>query len=428
MSLQLRLPLDPLPSPQHRAGLAGLCLLLPHLDAPHEVLPHELHLTLDHAALGRLFAHLYQSITVTRKERTELRPTGSWLASLKWHESTLALWQDSIWYTLRGTAGARGIYQNPGPTASNLWKALEKEAAGRPANLKLSGSILVGARGANAEGHDLRVTPSHTLLLHFAHAVATPYRTVNEEGEFAGTVWVFPDLDDLTTVQQTLECSARPQVVAHEWEAGQHLLAATGVPRALCARLEQAGHDTHLKALCTVRREPGLPTTLPSPALRAMVARSRSFPYAGSLALLRKVGVDQDDNPRQNLGQSARALLDALPLEGWETELLDWLEAGLTELACRDQTLTLDLYRRGGGSPRQRTRLHRDWVLTTRHLSRQIQTATSAQSLRRTLLALCTQMRRPPSHDGLQAASQQWKRSADLLALGLLANAYLSRP
>jgi CRISPR-associated protein Cmx8 len=254
-TLTLHYSLPDLPTAQHKAGLAGLLLLIDTLHKKQigplpELLartPLSVTLQFSHASLQTLFRQLYAACEVessskqVRKDKNkqvleplrieerpsadgkksekvyiylDLRPAGGFFrdyfpggAESPW----LKLWQDMLWSTLRGIPATRGLYEEqlagqPCSEANRLWLALLKASKPKYAQLTLpvASSVYVGAQDVNAEQVPFQGRPAENLLLHFWNLVSliyVPQRLQVEDGriksEYAGFVLAIPEVAHL---------------------------------------------------------------------------------------------------------------------------------------------------------------------------------------------------------------------------------------
>ena len=248
--LELNYQLAELPSAQHRAGLAGLVLMVRELqlkswfeereNAVIEIEEGEYSATLrlNLEGLKALFDLTYQSFeeeryTTTKikkynrfeevevhngkgKTKTEKRyyysvviPYGAFLA--KWDNSSedesqglwIKLWRDMLWNIIRGIPATRNPYKYrcDGKTyskdAESVWKDLntpEKETG-------QSGNYFLGAMASNADNVATKDIIRYQFLLHFWVFVAQVYKpaTLNKDGkrEFSSYALVIPDVSHL---------------------------------------------------------------------------------------------------------------------------------------------------------------------------------------------------------------------------------------
>ena len=248
--LELNYQLAELPSAQHRAGLAGLVLMVRELklkswfeereDAVIEIEEeeHGATLKLNLEGLKALFDLTYESFEEERytnqkiqkynrfeevevtddkgKTKTEKRyyysvviPHGAFLA--KWdnsHEDEsqglwIKLWRDMLWNIIRGVPATRNpyTYRCNGKTyskdAESLWKDLNtpEKATGQ------SGNYFLGAMASNADNVPTKDIIRYQFLLHFWVFVAQVYKpaTLNKDGkrEFSSYALVIPDISHL---------------------------------------------------------------------------------------------------------------------------------------------------------------------------------------------------------------------------------------
>jgi CRISPR-associated protein Cmx8 len=258
-TLKLHWDLFSLPTAQHRAGLAGLLLVLDLMrrTVGTESVPEAegvqsgtVQLTLTRDALQQVLNYLYDATTEEQpfpalrksrdgeivpplrveevsitdaksgKEKLQKRyiypqivPRAPFLRAMGTPEPWIKLWRDAVWSTLRGIPRTRIPYEQraagePVAEAPKLWAELEhaqKPAKDRlPVAVRLP-SIFVGAEGESAEQVPFTGTPAENLLLLFwpvvmgvgeARQVAIGSDGRVEEGT-AGFVLAVPDVADL---------------------------------------------------------------------------------------------------------------------------------------------------------------------------------------------------------------------------------------
>ncbi len=240
-----------LPTAQHKAGLAGLLVMIEsmkrrrlesrpkidHLDAVSAKL------SFTKEAFQALFDDLYGAAWVETKSKTKwkkqepkstvevevntpegktktekrylydvVQPSGDFLASLYpdgdgiW----LKLWRDMLWSVLRGIPKTRTVYEerasgNRSSLGESLWKDLKKsqqdELKGKVLTKPISSSIFIGAQDVNAEKIPFKGQVEHNLLLHFWALAALTYVpqvfSIDGESDFKGYVLVVPEPSDL---------------------------------------------------------------------------------------------------------------------------------------------------------------------------------------------------------------------------------------
>jgi CRISPR-associated protein Cmx8 len=255
-TVQLTYDLYTLPTAQHRAGLAGLLVVLdvmrrtvgmeglPEIQKPE---PGLIRFELTQADLQQIFDYLYtasveeQSAAHQRKDQSPLRvdviditdaktgkvnqqkryiypavvPGAPFLRGLGMPEVWLKLWREAVWSTLRGIPKTRGPYnersRNERVTeATKLWSQLLRGQ--RPAPdaspyvADVASSVYLGAQAHNAELVPYCGRPSENLLLHFwpvVMGVGEAYRiefnktTEKFEEKPAGFVLAIPDVAEL---------------------------------------------------------------------------------------------------------------------------------------------------------------------------------------------------------------------------------------
>jgi len=250
-SIVLRYDLYSLPTAQHKAGLAGLILMIESMKARHLApLPKirnrspagaEIEFTPDNlqAVFDDLFDASWAEVESRYKwpgktpKRIEaksssdgkkgedkryiydaVRPEGRFLQTYYPDGDGIwvKLWRDMLWSTLRGRPTTRGVYEEradrkPTSESANVWRLLARASAARAKGRALvegiASSLLVGAQDVNAERVPFQGEPQDNLLLHFwpvASQVYAPRRfTIKGELEDAGYVLVIPEPSDLDT-------------------------------------------------------------------------------------------------------------------------------------------------------------------------------------------------------------------------------------
>jgi CRISPR-associated protein Cmx8 len=262
-SIELRYVLHDLPSAQHKAGLAGLIVVLRSLQARRkrplpEVLhlsPGELRIRVAEASLQVLFDDLYDATTeevqVTKKwpRQTPQRevsvaqrdpgtgktlqvrkfvyapivPKAEFLRTMGMPPVWLKLWRDAVWNTLRGRDRTRLPYKQrldgqPSMVAGTTWSDLLRWRSdarkGRTYSAGIASALFVGAQARTAEAVPFQGDPSHNLLLNFWPAVITCWvpevlglerkkRHVRVERRQVGYVLAVPEVADLEAFIET---------------------------------------------------------------------------------------------------------------------------------------------------------------------------------------------------------------------------------
>lgn len=245
-TVTLKYDLYSLPTAQHKAGLAGLCVLLETLKQrrvtplPDVVADDEgtVTVTLTKETLGVLFNDLYDAgweeteskskwadstplreevrETVnpvtgkTKKEKVfiynRVVPKASFLEVIGLQEPWLKLWRDTLWSTLRGKPTTRIPYnERAGGKVVNevekVWKGLLKLAKAPHATSEVASSLFVGAQAVNAEKVPFVGRLDENFLLHFWQVVMRVFvpETMKVDGkrEFVGYVLTIPEVCDL---------------------------------------------------------------------------------------------------------------------------------------------------------------------------------------------------------------------------------------
>ena len=217
-SLMLEYRLHELPTAQHKAGLAGLLLMVDELKnqgvskipaIKNQKGMDEVQVDLTYPSLQRLFDELYAAEYVEEAYDTKssdknflreeevpdedadasgkmrkqyiykvFRPQGLLFQRLLGDNAApwIKLWQKMLWSVLRAQSKARGDYESYAkgqvpPLATNMWKQLLKEskerAEGRVHTESIAGSLYISAQNRNAERVDFQGPPHFNFLLHF---------------------------------------------------------------------------------------------------------------------------------------------------------------------------------------------------------------------------------------------------------------------
>jgi len=240
-----------LPTAFHKAGLAGLLLLIDSLKARRELSAAEAHYTLlptsatvtfTEAMLRTLMDDLYHAspaeatvrtkwagATIKREEMVEeeingkksrtkrfvydvVQPSGRCLRDLYPDENGLwlKLWRDMLWNIPRGRPTTREPYNQcaagesckEGPNAwASLLKVYKAKARSEYHTSELSSALFPGAQTINAEGVPFEGRTEQNLLLHFWPLVVqifVPQRVdVDGTTDFAGYTLAVPEVWDL---------------------------------------------------------------------------------------------------------------------------------------------------------------------------------------------------------------------------------------
>jgi len=240
-----------LPTAFHKAGLAGLVLLIESLKQRHqldeesaryELTPTAGRFVFTKSLLQALMNDLYDAQTVEVKVKSkwqgatpvrmeeiteeidgkskkvklfvyeQVQPKGNFFANVfeGEKEAWLKLWRDMIWNIPRGRPTTRIPFNNmaagkPSGEGEAAWAALLKTEKTRAKNAfhteKLSSALFPGAQAVNAEGIPFEGRAEQNLLLHFWPLTALLYvpQIVNRDGavEFAGYTLAVPEVSDL---------------------------------------------------------------------------------------------------------------------------------------------------------------------------------------------------------------------------------------
>ncbi|MBS1808596.1 MAG: type I-MYXAN CRISPR-associated protein Cmx8 [Acidobacteria bacterium] len=228
-TLELEYRLSDLPSAQHRAGLAGLVLLMQWLAQRTKTRgqckivkldQYSAVIQLDLAGLGILFDELFAASWQPRKSDPQKKiamPKGTFLADCDpsgEEKLWLALWQEVVLTILRNKSTnrigfvtrAEGRKTNE---AEKIWGNLFANSTE-----ELSGTFLLGARAKNAEKVPFLSTMRHKFLLYFWPLVIEVYRVAGRDKDgrlkCSGYFIVIPDVSNLK-----LFCEVFPQMLLH---------------------------------------------------------------------------------------------------------------------------------------------------------------------------------------------------------------------
>ncbi len=240
-----------LPSAQHKAGLAGLLLLIDSLQKRgvgplpevRNLLATSVQLTFSKASLQTVFDDLYDAAWVEKPQkskrtgkkkpkRTEteehqdkksgkVKNQKSYVYDdvepkallLEHHypgdkKGWLKLWRDMLWATLRAQPKARRVYEQradsyPCQEAESTWKDLNKSVKKQGHTQPIAGSLFIGAQATNAERVKFEGSVEQNLLLHFWPLTVQIFvpEKIDREGkrEISGQAYVLavPEVSDL---------------------------------------------------------------------------------------------------------------------------------------------------------------------------------------------------------------------------------------
>ena len=212
-SLVIDYDLIGLPTAQHKAGLAGLLVMIGTMEARaiaplpsvEHLTPTSARITFTRDSLQKVFDDLYdaQWVEIESKSRRDktvpkriiekvvdangrtekrfiydaVQPKGMFLQLLFDGEGSpwVTLWRNMLWKTLRAKHLSRAVYQaradgKPYPVES-LWngliRACKQQQKGRIQTENFSSSIFIGAEDSNSEKVPFKGTVDNNLLLHF---------------------------------------------------------------------------------------------------------------------------------------------------------------------------------------------------------------------------------------------------------------------
>ncbi len=247
-----------LPTAQHKAGLAGLLLLIESMRqrglGPVPIIEEQTatgaKVTVTKESLQALFDDLYDAefretesktkwskkepkreesfqttdpkTGKTKKSKVFIYDTVVPKVSFLEHsypggeEGWLKLWRDMIWQILRGIPTTRGVYQEraegkPSGKVQTAWKDLLQLSQSKIADFQ--SSLFIGAQDSNAERVPFKGRVGYNLLLHFWPLVVQVFvpEAIDREGkrELKGFVLAIPEVGDLEEF-----CEIFPQSIA----------------------------------------------------------------------------------------------------------------------------------------------------------------------------------------------------------------------
>jgi CRISPR-associated protein Cmx8 len=248
--IELTYDLYSLPTAQHKAGLAGLCILRNTLERrkigplPGVTFPEVgiVKILLSRPAIEVLFNDLYDAAweevawkkkrkdkskqekawlreetkteqnpktgkpkTVTYYIYQDVIPKAAFLDCLQIPEPWIKLWQNAIWSTLRGRPLSRTPFNEraEGKTVNEVtktWKSLQKFLKDPSRTEDIASSLYVGAQAVNGEKVPFVGRVDENLLLHFWPVVMRVFvpEVINNEGkaEFKGFVLAIPEVSN----------------------------------------------------------------------------------------------------------------------------------------------------------------------------------------------------------------------------------------
>ncbi|WP_163786386.1 type I-MYXAN CRISPR-associated protein Cmx8 [Myxococcus vastator] len=263
LTMTLDYELHALPTAQHRAGLAGLVLMLKWLERlPGKEKGTARLLRLDEAGasvaldlegLRRLFNELFaasmeeQRESQPRKDEPPLReeeveqtdvkgkvkrkksfiykvpvPRAGLLLDLAPGANDaglwVKLWRDMLWKTLRGVPATRNpfIARAQGTDSGDAEKAWKRLTSKKPLTVQLSSTDFLGAMDRNADGVSFEDSPRDWFLLHFWPYVTQVYvpralklKDKALQAEHAGFALVIPDVGRLQSFCEELPHALR---------------------------------------------------------------------------------------------------------------------------------------------------------------------------------------------------------------------------
>ena len=217
-TLELKYDLFSLPTAQHKAGLAGLLMMIESVKRREpSPFPEVTDLTATgvkvtftresiQAVFDDLFAASYEEVPRKNKKKDtktkeviepkredvafdeasgkqkpvyiydEVIPRAAFLQDFGVPDIWVKLWRDMVWSTLRGRHTTRGVYKEradgkPSSVALATWTSLAKSGLLRAQGVlrtePIASSVFVGAQDVNAEQVPFQGTPEDNMLLHF---------------------------------------------------------------------------------------------------------------------------------------------------------------------------------------------------------------------------------------------------------------------
>jgi len=212
-AIRLDYRLEDLPSAQHRAGLAGLVLLVRWLNRPEvlrltEVTAGGATLELGRQGLDLLFEEVYGVLPGAADRPDRVVPRAAFVASLEPAGAAsgpwIQLWRDWLWNIHRGLPKAREPFEaraagRPARDAALAWRELSQ---GGLAGGELDTGSLLGAFALNLDRVPVRDTAAHRLLLHCWPCAIMVYllrrnRAWGGQRDLDGFVVAIPEVLDL---------------------------------------------------------------------------------------------------------------------------------------------------------------------------------------------------------------------------------------
>lgn len=248
--LELKYELSQLPSAQHRAGLAGLVLVVKHLHEYQTQLQQQnnpvlellnlnefsVNFKLNLEGLQVLYDYIYQAENEERSTQTKIKnytkiqeeevtdkkdktktktvkkyyynvtvPTGAFLEKLDKSESKIwiKLWRDMLWNIMRGVPSTRNPFNHrlDGKSYSQDVKKMWEEFKNPHKITGQSSSFYLGAMATNAENIPVKDKVRYQFLLQFWVFVTQIYcpATLDKDGKrkLAGYALAIPDVANL---------------------------------------------------------------------------------------------------------------------------------------------------------------------------------------------------------------------------------------
>ena len=329
--LELKYDLYSLPTAQHKAGLAGLLMMIESMKARKlsplpkisDLTAAGVKITFTRESMQTVFDDLYaaayaevevkakwagqrpkraierKTVLANGKQKTEKRfiynvvqPAGRFLAA--WYPAGddlwLKLWRDMVWSTLRGRPTTRGVYKEradgkPSSVAPATWASLAKSgllrARGKLRTEPIASSVFIGAQDVNAEKVPFQGTPEDNMLLHFWTLPTLIFApsSIDRDGktESAGYALAIPEPADLCAFVEEVQRLLRSLDPA---PAGFR-------PRAARIDLPAEGGLEYLSHLARARvRRSALAETLAAVEVYQLKKRGNSIPVLSAERIL----------------------------------------------------------------------------------------------------------------------------------------------
>lgn len=196
--LTLRYNLFDLPTAQHKAGLAGLLVMIESLKRRgmgplpevSELGASSVTITIDRESMQVLFDDFFaaETVEVKKNSKIEIRPKASFLTTMGMPKRWQELWKYVIVKVLRAGAPAAltpfrdrltPAKKSKSMEWKKLWKSLKKNNIGRlsKSEITMSSSDMIGVEEVNAEMVPYEKMPEDAFLLYFWPVTTLPFVT-----------------------------------------------------------------------------------------------------------------------------------------------------------------------------------------------------------------------------------------------------------